>query len=131
MTLNMGIGSRLPAISSALGRVLLAGRSDAEIAQYLLEIDPKQMTRHTILSKAKIQDAIRKARADGYALVEDEVVTGFRSIAVPIRSYGGQVVAALNVGVHSSRIKLSVSINRHLPLLLGEAASLSRQLVSG
>jgi IclR family pca regulon transcriptional regulator len=109
--------------------VLLAALSDDQIASLLLRTDPKQMTEYTVLNKSKIQKEIVRARKEGYALVEDEVVVGFRSIAVPVRSYNGRIVAALNVGVQSDRIKLSVSMKEHLPLLLREASSLGLQLV--
>jgi len=129
MTLNMGIGSQLPAATSAIGRVLLAALNDKALTKVLSSIDPEKLTEHTVLSKATIQKQIVKVRRDGYSLVEDEVVLGFRSIAVPIKDYSGKVVAALNVGVQSKRIKLSMSINEHLPLLLREASLLSAQLI--
>ena len=116
-------------MSSAIGGTLLAGCTDEELAKLLSKTNLKKITGFTVVSKAKVKAAIVQARKDGFALVEDEVVLGFRSIAVPLTRYDGKIVAAINVGVHSERVSLKTSMQDHLPLLLEEARTISRQLV--
>lgn len=129
MSLNMGLGAQLPALNSAIGRALLAGCSDQELERLLAKASPKKVTGFTVVNKAKLKAAIEKVRKDGYSVVEDEVVVGFRSIAVPLKRYDGKTVAALNIGVHSERVPLKTSMQVHLPLLLEEARLISPQLV--
>jgi IclR family pca regulon transcriptional regulator len=129
VALSAQIGLRLPVVSSSLGRVLLAAFEDRVLDQYLARIKPAKLTPATVTDKARLRRAIVKARTDGYALVDQEVETGFRSISVPLRRLDGKAVAALNVGAHSERCSLDTMRKSFLPNLVDVAGKLRQQLV--
>ncbi len=103
MTVALGVGARLPAYVTSMGRVLLSGLSDGELSAYLSTLKPEPLTYRTVISIDKLRDVIKRAGADGYALVDQELELGLRSIAVPIHDARGRAIAALNVSAHASR----------------------------
>lgn len=123
------IGLRLPAVSSSLGRVLLAAFDDRVLDRYLARIKPVKLTPATVIDKSELRKAILKARADGHSLVDQEVETGFRSISVPLRKLDGRVIAALNIGVHSERDSPAAMQKHLLPKLADMASRLQQQLI--
>jgi IclR family transcriptional regulator, pca regulon regulatory protein len=123
------IGLRLSAVSSSLGRVLLAALDDSALDRYLARIKPAKLTPTTVTDRNEIRRAIVKTRTDGYSLVDQEVEIGFRSISVPLRRLDGKVIAALNIGAYSERCPLDSMRKIFLPKLTETAASLQRQLI--
>jgi IclR family pca regulon transcriptional regulator len=129
LQLSGQIGLRVPAVSSSLGRILLASFDDDWLTAFLAHSKPKQLTPHTIVDKDALQHAIRKARRDGYSLVDQEVELGFRSISVALRRLDGRAIGSLNVGVHSERGPIKTMHNQFLPKLLALASELQQQLL--
>jgi IclR family pca regulon transcriptional regulator len=129
LQLSGQIGLRLPAISSSLGRILLAGFDDDRLDALLSRVEPKALTAHTVVDTAKLRRTIRKARTDGYALVDQEVELGFRSVSVALRRRDGKTIASLNVGVHSERGSLDTMVSRFLPKLRALADDMQTQLI--
>jgi IclR family transcriptional regulator, pca regulon regulatory protein len=123
------IGFRLPAISSSLGRVLLAALDDRELDRRLRQVEPKRLTSATVVDRVELRRLILKARADGYSLVDQEAELGFSSISVPLRRLDGRVIASLNIGTHSKRNTLSVMRKAFLPKLRALAAELQGQMI--
>ncbi len=123
------IGFRLPALSSSLGRVLLAALDDRELDRQLTRIKPAKLTPATVVDRAELRRAIRKARDDSFSLVDQEVEAGFRSVSVPLRRLDGKVIAALNIGAHSNRCTLETMRNVLLPKLRALAAELQSQMI--
>ncbi|MFZ5692152.1 MAG: IclR family transcriptional regulator domain-containing protein [Pseudomonadota bacterium] len=123
------IGLRLPAISSSLGRILLASLDDNQLSDILARSTPKQLTPHTVTDKAALCRVILKARDDGYSLVDQEVEPGFRSISVALRRIDGKAVGSLNVGAHTERAPLTLMRDRFLPKLQRLARELQPQLI--
>ncbi len=103
MAIPIMVGSRFPAYPTSMGRVLLAGRSDAELGEYLDSAELDRITDRTVTDPARLREIVARTRADGYALVDQEIDDGSRSIAVPVHDAAGQVVAALNVSMLSGR----------------------------
>ncbi|WP_112248551.1 IclR family transcriptional regulator domain-containing protein [Kribbella monticola] len=103
MTVALGVGARLPAYATSMGRVLLAGLPEEELSAYLESLDAEAHTEHTVTSTDALREVVTRAGADGYALVDQELELGLRSIAVPIKDSRGRPVAALNVSAHASR----------------------------
>jgi IclR family pca regulon transcriptional regulator len=103
MTVALGVGARLPAYPTSMGRVLLAGLPDDELTSYLDTLQAEPLTDRAITSADGLRTTITRARADGYALVDQELELGLRSIAAPIHNSRGRVIAALNVSAHASR----------------------------
>jgi IclR family pca regulon transcriptional regulator len=129
LPVGLGVGYRLPAFCSALGRVLLGALDDAALDDFLARVQPARQTERTVLDKPRLRAAVLAARAQGYALVDQEAELGFRSIAVPIRRYDGVVVCALNVGARVERASPETMLEVVLPLLLRSAAELKNELV--
>jgi IclR family pca regulon transcriptional regulator len=99
MSVALGIGSRLPAWCTSMGRVLLGALPDQELDGRIARAELRQLTPHTCADPAELLRRIRQARADGYAYVEQELERGLCSVAVPLRNSAGAVVAALNAGM--------------------------------
>lgn len=125
MTIALALGSRLPVYPTSMGRVLLAGSDDAEIERYMAAADFEQLTRHTITEKTRFRSAIEKVREDGYALVDQELEEGVRSIAAPITNGRGEVIAAMNVSCHASRVTVSRMRKELRPRLMATAGEIS------
>jgi len=123
------IGFRLPAISSSLGRVLLAALDDRLLDKFLARVRIAELTTATIVDRAELARAIRKARDDGYSLADGEAEVGFRSISVPLRRLDGKVVASLNIGAHSNRCTLDKMRHVLLPKLQALATELQGQMI--
>ncbi len=128
MTVGLSVGSRLPAYCTSMGRVLLAGLPKEELDAYLRRVELKAHTRKTITGKGRFLKMIRQVRGDGFALVDEELEIGLRSLAVPVHGRGGKVIAAMNTGVHASRVAPSEMTQRFLPVLRSAAKLLEQAL---
>lgn len=122
MTVVISVGTRFPAYATSMGRVLLAGQPEAELELYLTNVLLESLTPRTISSVAALRGELAKVRAQGYALVNQELEDGLRAIAAPIRDRTGRVIAAVNVSAHASRTSLEVMRRDLLPPLLKTAA---------
>lgn len=129
MSVNLGVGSRLPAYCTALGRVLLAHLTDSQVDIELSKVDWTQHTKHTVTSRPRLEELLVEVRHDGYAINDQELEIGLRSIAVPVRNVVGTVVAAMNVSSQASRVSRRELLERCLPVLRNAADKLSSQLL--
>jgi len=125
MSVSLTTGSRLPAYCTALGRMLLAHLPEPELDAYLERVPLKAMTERTVVNPARLREILDGIRADGYAIVEEELEIGLRSIAVPVRGASGNVLAALNIGAHAARVSKRKMKDEFLPALLQGAQDLS------
>ena len=128
MSVNLGVGSRLPAYCTALGRVLLAHLTDEQLESELAKVDFVQHTKYTVTSRTRLQEILSSVRQEGFALNDQELEIGLRSIAVPVRNVVGAVVAAMNVSSQASRVSRRELLERCLPVLRASAEKLSSQL---
>ncbi|MEO3872145.1 IclR family transcriptional regulator C-terminal domain-containing protein [Nonomuraea sp. B12E4] len=124
MSVDITVGTRFPAYATSMGRVLLADQP----AERLASIVPRPLSRYTVTSPAELGAVIRQAAADGYALVDQELEEGVRSIAVPVRGPGGRTVAAVNVATHASRATPADLLRDVLPALAEAAARMEADL---
>ena len=129
LQLSGQIGLRVPAVSSSLGRILLATLDDDRLEAFLSRVQPKRLTPHTLLGKNELRRAILKARNDGYSLVDQEVELGFRSISVALRRRDGKAIGSLNVGVHSERGPVRTMHSQVLPKLRALGDDMLKQLI--
>ncbi|MES3021760.1 MAG: IclR family transcriptional regulator C-terminal domain-containing protein [Pseudomonadota bacterium] len=111
-------GTRVPAFCTANGRVMLASLPQAQVEEYLARVTLEARTEHTIVNKERLLLEIVRTRAQGYAMVNQEMELGLRTLAVPLRNFRGEIVAAMNVSVHAARIPLEEMVERCLPALL-------------
>lgn len=125
MTIDLHIGSRLPAAFTSMGRVLLANISQDEARKIISETKLIKYTEYTKNDFDEIWHEIEKIKKNGYAIVDQEMEVGLRSIAVPIRNKNGKVVASVNIGFHASRVSIDTAVDRFLPLLLETSQELS------
>ena len=125
MAVDLRVGSRLPAFCTSMGRVLLAHLPPRELRAHLQQGALTRYTERTITSREKLSRALRLVEQSGYALVDQELEVGLRSIAVPVRNLLGKVVAALNAGTHAQRVSIPEMQSRFLPSLCAAAQELS------
>jgi IclR family transcriptional regulator, pca regulon regulatory protein len=128
MSIDLGVGSRLPAFCTSMGRVLLANLPPAELESFFERVQLTRHTSRTIVTTEKLRQALRLVARNGYSLVDQELEIGLRSMAVPIENPNGKVVAALNVGAHAQRLSIQELQNKFLPQLRATARELSMLL---
>ena len=128
MSVTLGVGSRLPAYCTALGRVLLSHLPEEQVSAELAKVEFVTHTKHTVTSRKKLEEILLQVRTEGYALNDQELEIGLRSIAVPVRNVVGAVVAAMNVSTQASRVSRLELIERCLPILQAAAERLGSQL---
>jgi IclR family pca regulon transcriptional regulator len=122
INVDLRLGSRTPAYCTSVGRVLLAGLTP-EAAARVLDAGPiEPRTPKTVTDRAKLLDAVEQARRQGWAVVDEELEPGLRSLSVPLRGRGGVVVGAINVCGPTSRVALRELRTRFLGELLDAAA---------
>lgn len=114
---GLGMGSRLPAYCSATGRILLAEMPPHELELALRKIARRKLTPHTRVDVDEIMNIIRQAAANGYAICDEELELGVRSIAVPMRDNQGRAVAAMSLVAANSRMSVDAMIETLLPHL--------------
>lgn len=127
MSIDLKPGSRLPAYCSSMGRVLLANLPPAQARLALTRINFKSYTERTVTSKEKLSQILDTVRAKEYAIVDQELEMGLRSIAVPVKDTKGRVVAAMNVGaqaVHLSVQDMETAVLPHLRVAAQELGTL-------
>jgi IclR family pca regulon transcriptional regulator len=125
MSVSLSAGSRLPAYCTSLGRVLLAQLPEEELDHYLAHVRLQAKTPHTVTDPAGLREILAQVRREGYAINNEELELGLRSIAVPVRGASGRVLAALNVGAQAARIKPQQMVKEFLPVLLRGAQELA------
>jgi IclR family pca regulon transcriptional regulator len=103
MSITLNVGSRLPAIATSMGRVLLADLSLPSLTNFIDNCLIEQYTEHTLVEKTALVEEIAKVKMQGYSLVEQELEIGLTSISVPVHNGAGEVIAALNVSTHMSQ----------------------------
>ena len=122
MAVDLHIGSRLPAYCTSMGRVLLAYLPPEQLEQYLSRADLVPHTTRTVTSVEKLRLALRTVRRLGYALVDQELEVGLRSLAVPVYAPNGRVVATVNLSGNAPRLPV-FDMQSHFLAPLRNAAS--------
>lgn len=130
MTVSINIGTRFPAFATSMGRVMLAHLPEDELDDYLDEARLAALAPHTVATKAELRQELRQVAHQGWALVDQELEAGLRSVAAPIRDRSGRVVAAVNVSSHASRTSSDQARQALLPPLLETAAQIEADLKS-
>ena len=129
MSISLMVGTRLPAYCTSMGQVLLAHLPLHALEAYLARVRLVGRTDRTITSATKLRKVLAQVREAGYALLDQELEVGLRSIAVPVRDGRGAVVAAINIGAHASRASLADMATRFLPPLTKCAQGLGSVLL--
>lgn len=128
MKISLGIGSRLPAFCTSMGRVLLSGLEDSEVIR-LLEVEPQPaLTRHTVTDPSELLKRIQQVRKQGWCVVNQELEEGLISVAAPLYGANTKMVAAINLGGQANRTDMRAVQEQLLPPLLEAAQTISRLL---
>lgn len=130
MRINLGVGSRLPAWCTSMGRLLLGALSDDDVLARLAGADLVAHTQRTLTDPQAILAAIRQARRQGWCLVDQELEEGLISVAAPVTGRGGRMVAALNISGQANRTSARVMRETMLEPLRETAAAISARLAS-
>jgi IclR family transcriptional regulator, pca regulon regulatory protein len=125
MSTALAVGSRLPAFHTALGRAQLGFLDEAEIWRRLMSLRIEAYTPYTITDVQALFDRVKADQEQGFAIVDEELEQGLRALAVPIIGRAGQVVSAINLSTHSSRMTRSELRERFLPELKELAAQIA------
>lgn len=126
--LNLHIGSRLPAYCTSMGKVLLAYLSDDRRDEVLDQVELASRGPNTITARRALVEELARVRAAGLAVNNEELAYGLRSIAAPVHSRAGEVVAAINLAVHRSMVSMSDMTGKLGPTLSRAAADLSARI---
>lgn len=129
ISVTLNVGSRLPAYCTSIGLVLLAHLPAAELDKYLAGVELKPFTERTITSRPRLREQIEQVRNQGYAVADQLMELGVRSIAVPVANAAGSVIAGMNVIVQAGRVSLRDMRSLYLPHLQAAARDLGAQLV--
>jgi IclR family pca regulon transcriptional regulator len=127
MRVAINVGTRFPAYATSMGRVLLAALEPDELDAYLARADLRPLTPRAIANADELRAELARVRSQGWALVDQELEEGLRSVAVPIRD-SNRVVAAVNVSAHASRASKDTVRKVLLPPLLRTAANIEADL---
>lgn len=128
MSVTVTIGTRLPAYATSMGRALLADLPAAERAARADRAELKPLTPHSITDRRDLTAALDRVAVQGYALVDQELEEGLRSIAVPVHDREGNAVAAVNVAMHASRRTLEECVAQVLPELRAAVGAIEADL---
>jgi IclR family pca regulon transcriptional regulator len=128
MSVGLQVGSRLPAYCTSMGQVLLANLPAEHLESYLSRTPLIAHTAHTVTVRSKLVKLLYTVRQNGFAVVDQQLEVGLRSVAVPVRDSSGMVVAAINASAQSSRIPLLELEERFLPVLQATANEISLML---
>ncbi|SDX91154.1 transcriptional regulator, IclR family [Modestobacter sp. DSM 44400] len=127
IALRVEIGTRFPAARTSQGKVLLAALSPDRLAATLAEPSRSGLPPHIGRTPDQLRDELTAIRARGWALADEELALGVRSVAVPVRDRDGAVQAAMNVTVHAAETSTEQLLREHLPLLLRAAGDVGAE----
>jgi IclR family pca regulon transcriptional regulator len=131
MTVSISVGTRFPAYATSMGRVLLAALDEPELDHFLEHAVLTPLTAKTLTTRSSLRREIHRVRKQGWALVDQELEDGLRSVAAPIHNGSGEVVAAINLSTHVSRRTPQKIRAELLPPLLAAAGAIERDLAAG
>ena len=127
LAFSPSVGSRLPAHAVSMGKVLLAGLSDAQFDEYLQAAELRKLTSRTVTDKAQLRSSVLAVRKHGYSWSDAEYEESICGLAVPVRDSSDAVIASINVSLISGNFSQEQAISEFLPLLKLAAARLKDQ----
>lgn len=128
MSTNLGVGSRLPAFWTSMGRMLLAGLPQVQLEALLARCPREAFTRYTLTSDEDLLAAIAQVRQQGWALINQELEEGLISVAAPLVNAQGRIVGAINVSGQANRTHAQAMQTHIVPHLQKAALSISQLL---
>lgn len=126
MRIGLGVGSRLPAYCTAMGRMLLADLPEDEMLRRLEQSDLQAKTRHTVTEIDALRAKVEQARRQGWCLVNQELEEGLIAVAAPLVNHAGRTIAALNISGQVNRTNAKLMQDTMVPALVAAAREMSR-----
>lgn len=123
MAITLSVGTRLPAAYTSMGRVLLAQLPDAELKAFLATVKLEPYTASSITNVSALWQEILKVRGQDYSIVDQELDSGLRSVAVPVFAGNGELLGAINISTNAARVDMETLTERYLPRLQQAAAA--------
>jgi len=130
MAVTISVGTRFPAYATSMGRVLLAGLPADQLEEYLSRVRLQRLTSRTVSSLASLRAELARVKAQGWAIVNQELEEGLRAVAAPIRDRRDRVIAAVNISTQASRTSLDTMRRELLPPLLATVKRIESDLSS-
>jgi IclR family pca regulon transcriptional regulator len=127
IALSVHIGTRFPAVATSMGQVLLADLPRSEVDRVLETPSRSGVIPRITPTRRQLERDLAQVRSRGWALSDERLSLGIRSIAAPVRDASGATVAAVNVTVHAAETSIDELTGRHLPLLLSTADAITRE----
>ncbi|GAA0964542.1 IclR family transcriptional regulator C-terminal domain-containing protein [Acrocarpospora macrocephala] len=124
VTLSVTIGTRFPALQTSLGKVLLAALPPERVEAVLAEPSRSGIVPCWQPGAEERRAALREVRASGWAITDEQLAPGIRSVAAPLRDGHGQVIAAVNVNAHAAETSMEKLVEEYLPALLRTAGAI-------
>ena len=130
MTIGLSVGSKLPALYTSMGRIMLAQLSENELEKHLNSVTLAPPTPRAIKTIAEVRTELEKVRSQGYSILDQELEIGLRSIGVSIGSHVNDTYAAINISVPASRLSVEELEVKILPMLQNTAQQINSELGS-
>lgn len=121
MAIQLSVGTRLPAAYTSMGRALLAQLSAAELTAYLSRVQLTAHTQYSIIEPVVMRQAIEQVSQQGFAIVDQELDLGLRSVAVPVFDRQSFLIGAINISTNAARVSIETLTSHFLPLLQEQA----------
>jgi IclR family pca regulon transcriptional regulator len=128
MTIGLSVGTKLPALYTSMGRVMLAQLPASQLETYLSQVKLDPLTKYSLTSKVAIMKELKKVAASGWCLLDQELEVGLRSLAVPIGTHINEIYASINVSVPASRVSTDQLKELILPRLLATATQINNEI---
>jgi len=128
MSVQIEVGTRLPAYATSMGRVLLAALGAVQLDNYFHQAKMERLTPTTVIDEQGLRSALELVREQGWCLVDQELEVGVRSVAVPLHDSAGRVFAAMNISTNATRVPAERLVGEHLPLLRQTAAAIDEEI---
>ncbi|HEA51116.1 IclR family transcriptional regulator domain-containing protein, partial [Marinobacter antarcticus] len=114
MAISLSVGTRLPAAYTSMGRVLLAQLPDAELEAFLARVKLEAFTSASVVHSDVLKSEISAVREQGYCIVDQELDSGLRSVAVPVFAGDGELLGAINISTNAARVNMETLVGVYL-----------------
>ena len=128
MSINLVVGSRLPAHATSMGKILLAHLPATALEAYVATATLERLTKRTICDKDILRRSLQDVRKAGWTINDQDCEDGIRTLAAPIFDRSNTAIAAINVSAHASRVSIKELKRDHLPVVLEAAHHISAAL---
>ena len=128
MSMNVEVGTRIPAFASSMGRVLLAAADAESLEAVLGRVDLRPLTPRTVTTVDALRDVVTEVRRQGWCYMEEELEAGIQCVAAPVHDATGRAIASVTVSSHTTRLSPAEVRERLLPALLRAAGDIDADL---